>query len=122
EREMKRLRPLAFVGALMLGQIAAAESVTLVTTHPAADYEPAVSPDGRWLVYTSDRAGAPGLYLRDLRRTRPQPDEPLFPHPARTSSPVFSPDGRWLAFVSSREDALGDVFLADFRDRSIRRV
>lgn len=119
---MKPLRPLALAGALMLAQIAAAESVTLVTTHPAADYEPTVSPDGRWLVYTSDRAGAPGLYLRDLRSTTPRPDEALFPHPARTSSPVFSPDGRWLAFVSSREDALGDVFLANFRDRSIRRV
>ena len=35
-----------------------------VTTHPSDDYDPAVSPDGRWLVFTSDRNGNEDIFLK----------------------------------------------------------
>ncbi len=109
-------------GLLAMASAATAAEYRLVTTHPAEDSAPTVSPDGRWLVYTSTRDGASALYLRDLAAKRPTPDVAFFPHPARTESPVFSPGGRHLAFVSNREDALGDVFLSTFPGKSLRRI
>ena len=38
-----------------------------LTTHPALDYEPTISPDGRWVVFTSERDGSPDLWVIDLR-------------------------------------------------------
>ena len=35
---------------------------------PGLDYDPAVSPDGRWLVFSSERRGNPDLYVLDLQR------------------------------------------------------
>src|SRR5688572_31452259 len=37
-----------------------------LTTDPGLDYNPAVSPDGRWVVFTSERSGSPDLYVLDL--------------------------------------------------------
>lgn len=104
-----------------------------LTTTRGSEYQPAISPDGRWLVYTSEGYGTASLRLLDLnglnwRRdlvkspSRPQPAEPLFPHPAATELAAFSPDGRYLAFMSRRDDALGDVYIARFPDGKPRRL
>jgi Tol biopolymer transport system component len=81
------------------------------TDHPALDYNAAFSPDGRWLVFTSERAAGGDLYALDLgdggtlvRLTR---------HHVFDAAAAFSPDGTELAFVSTREgDA--DIFVMRF--------
>jgi WD40-like Beta Propeller Repeat len=52
------------------------------------DREPAISPDGRWVVFASER-NPPGLYEfdRQTKQTR---------WLARGRRPAFSPDGKWL--------------------------
>ena len=38
-----------------------------LTMDPGLDYNPAISPDGRWIVFTSERSGSPDLYALDLQ-------------------------------------------------------
>ena len=43
-----------------------------LTTDPGLDYNAAISPDGRWVVFTSERSGNPDLYVT-ATRTSSQP-------------------------------------------------
>lgn len=71
-----------------------------LTSDPGLDYNPAVSPDGRWMVFTSERTGNPDLYALDL--TQPGAPVRLTLGDAMEDAADFSPDGRTLVFVSSR--------------------
>jgi hypothetical protein len=67
------------------------------------DVEPDVSPDGRWVAFSSDRAAlgrGHRLFRLDLESGR---IEPLgVPGRGEDHQPVYSGDGRWIAFRSSR--------------------
>ncbi len=64
------------------------------------DYSPAVSPDGKWLAFASNRLQNAELYLMDLKtralRQLTHTDE------LDEYMPAFSPDGKELAFVTER--------------------
>jgi Tol biopolymer transport system component len=56
----------------------------------------AVSPDGRYIVFTSDRTGTPHIWRMDIDGANPKqltdkPDE----------TPRFSPDGQWVIYMSN---------------------
>ena len=63
----------------------------------ANETEPAASPDGRYIVFVSDRSGERGLYRIDtdgtglMKLTTPDPS-----HGHR--SPQFTPDSRWVVY------------------------
>lgn len=82
-----------------------------LTDHPALDYNAVFSPDGRWIVFTSERAGGPDLYALSLDGGA----EPvrLTQHEALDDAAAFSPDGGQLAFVSTREGN-ADIFVMPF--------
>ncbi len=82
-----------------------------LTTDPGLDYNPVVSPDGRWVVFTSERTGNPDLYALDLE----QAGEPvrLTASDAMEDAADFSPDGRTLVFVST-ETGNPDVYSMPF--------
>ena len=64
------------------------------------DYSPAISPDGKWLAFASNRLENAELYLMDLTtRTLQQ-----LTHTDELDEymPAFSPDGKSIAFVSER--------------------
>lgn len=64
------------------------------------DYSPAISPDGKWIAFTSNRLQNAELYLMDLAtRTLQQ-----LTHTDELDEymPAFSPDGKSIAFVSER--------------------
>src|SRR5262245_36774639 len=75
-----------------------------LTNHPGLDYDAALSPDGRWVVFTSERRGNPDLYAIDLQGLQagafPEP-KLLIDSPAMEDQATYSPDGRMLAFVST---------------------
>jgi len=83
-----------------------------ITDDPALDYDATFSPDGRWLVFSSERSGNPDLYAIDL--TQPGPPQPLTHGPYMEAAPTFTPDGKTLLFVSDR-DGNADIFAMPFQ-------
>lgn len=86
------------------------------------DTDPAWSPDGSQLVYSSDRAanGNLDLYVRDLKSGAEQRVTDI---PYSDGQASFSPDGKRLAFVSVLSHAQGgEVFVADIATKKATRL
>ena len=71
-----------------------------LTSDLAADYHAAVSPDGRTVVFASDRSGSATIWATPIDAERPR----------RLTSggdlwPSTSPDGRWVVFQRGMADA-----------------
>lgn len=105
-----RLAYIIILGLLFLPLRSGAQvlsEVVQITTHPAADTEPAVSQNGKWLAFTSDRSGNRDIWIKKLPHGKV--NQVTF-NPSDDYQPCWSPDGKWLVFVSHRRDALGDVW------------
>lgn len=72
-----------------------------VTDDRAVDAAPAWSPDGRHVLFSSDRTGIPDLYAWDTREERLQRVTRVL---TGAFQPTVSPDGRWIAFSFYRAD------------------
>ncbi len=75
-----------------------------LTNHPSADWDPAWSPEGTTLAFTSHRSGDSDIWLLD---TAPIEEE-LHPRnltndPAWDYSPTWSPSGQSVAFISEQD-------------------
>ena len=87
-----------------------------LTRHAGSDMSPSWSPDGRQIVFQTDRDGnqeisvmnADGSGLRNLTRN-PGPDR----------DPAWSPDGRQIAFYSRRDEGIG-VFVMNTDGSGVR--
>jgi len=66
-----------------------------LTTDPAAEFSPSVSPDGRELAFHSFHSGNRDIYLMPAAGG---PAVPLTTNPTHDWNPRWSPDGRTLAF------------------------
>ena len=74
--------------------------VPLVAT-PAAEVYPALSPDGRWLAYTSNESGAPEIYVR------PFPETATAKWQVSTAGgrePAWARSGRELFYLNGRNE------------------
>src|SRR5690349_8959115 len=74
------------------------------------DYDPAWSPDGKSIVFTSERNGSADLYRVNADGTG---IERLTDSPAYDDQAAFAPDGKRLVFVSTRGDGTADLFTLD---------
>jgi Tol biopolymer transport system component len=71
-----------------------------LTFHPAADREPAWSPDGSRIAFRSERDGNAEIYVMSADGSSPIR---LTSDPAQDESPAWSQDGARIAFVSDRD-------------------
>ena len=87
----------------------------------AFDYHASYSPDGRWIVFTSERDG---LGQTNIYRAHPDGTqvERLTDHPALDDQGALSPDGTQLAFVSTRETQTANIWILDLRTRRLRSL
>ena len=83
-----------------------------ITSGLALDYDATFSPDGRWVVFCSERSGNPHLYAMDT--AHPGAPRQLTHGQFMDAAPAFTPDGGTLLFVSDRAGN-ADVFAVPFR-------
>ena len=75
------------------------ELLSRLTRHPANDWHPVWSPDGRRIAFDSDRAGLNGVYMRSS--TGESDEELVFAAPNELATPHdWSSDGRWVLIDS----------------------
>ncbi len=84
-----------------------------------SDYNPAWSPDGSFIVFTSDRAGSADLFLV-------KPDgtglNQLTNDPAYDDQAAISPDGKKIVFVSTRDGGTSTLWTMEIATRQVRRL
>jgi serine/threonine-protein kinase len=68
---------------------------------PANEFHPAISPDGRWLAYTSDQSGQPEVYLMRY----PELDDVRQVSSGGGMAPLWRADGRELYYAAEVEAA-----------------
>ena len=89
-----------------------------LVVHPDLDYNPALSRDGKWVVFTSTRSGSADIY-------RIQVDgaglETLTNDPAFDDQGALSPNGQWLAFVSDRSGH-ANIWILELATGALRNV
>jgi Tol biopolymer transport system component len=89
---------------------------------PGYDYQPDVSPDGRWIVYARYSNDAIELWSLDLTSKQSQP---LTTGGDVNLEPRFSPDGASIAFVSTSYNRHFHIFAGEFsggRLKNVRRM
>jgi Tol biopolymer transport system component/DNA-binding winged helix-turn-helix (wHTH) protein len=95
--------------------------VLRLTTGPHLDTEPAISPDGEWIAYASDRSGEGHLDIWMQRLTGGDPIR-LTNDPSDDREPTFSADGSRIAFRSERDGGGILVMPAHSRGQATRLV
>lgn len=71
------------------------------TTHESLDYDAKISPNGDWVIFTSERNGLPHLFVKNIEGdTLPRL---LVSSNSMQDQVDFSPDGKWIAFTSTHE-------------------
>jgi Tol biopolymer transport system component len=87
-------------GDIYAFRVGAADSAPLpLVTSPAADLFPSLSPDGRWLAYSSNESGAAEVYVRPFPETSTAKWQVST---AGGTQPLWSADGRELYYINGK--------------------
>ncbi len=88
-----------------------------ITQPGSLNYNPAWSPKGDWIAFTSERDGS-----ADLFRMHPDGNglERLTDNPAFDDQAAFSPDGKQIVFVSTRAAGFANLWILDVATHATR--
>lgn len=88
---------------------------------PVFDYHASCSPDGKWVLFTSERNG---LGQSDIFRAHPDGThiESLLASSSVDDAAVLSPDGSRVAFVSTREGYRANIWVLDVKTGHLRNL
>jgi Tol biopolymer transport system component len=89
-----------------------------LTRGDSIDRQPIYSPDGKWLAFSTNRAGNNDIWIRNLETGE---ERRVTEHPAADWDPAFSPDGQNLIFSSDREGNF-EIWMAEVDGRNPRRL
>ena len=78
-----------------------------VTFDTASDVDPDISPDGKYIVFTSNQTGNNDIYI--MNRSGATLD--LTNNPANDEWARFSPDGKRIVFDSNRDGGVFEIFV-----------
>jgi Tol biopolymer transport system component len=84
-----------------------------VMSNGTEDVEPALSPDGKRIAFSTDRDGNREIYAMNADGSDPVN---LTRNPAQDMEPAWSPDGKFIAFVSTR-DGNFEIYVMDANGR-----
>lgn len=97
---------------------ASGEKLQNITQNKSEDLWPSFSPDGRKIVFQSDRNGNPDIFIMNADGTNVQQ---ITSDSTRESYPGFSPDGKKVLFTSKR-DGNEELFEVNYHGTEIRRL
>lgn len=78
------------------------QDVKRITSTPAVETNPHLSPDGKWIAFSSNRSGNTAVYVVSKNGGTPTR---LTWHPSASTVRGWSPDGSKILYASSRETA-----------------
>jgi Tol biopolymer transport system component/predicted Ser/Thr protein kinase len=84
-----------------------------------ADTNPQISPDGKKVVFSSNRAGTMQIWTCDYEGTNPERLTSF--GKGQSASPRWSPDSAWVSFDSNK-DGQWDVYVVDAQGGNLRRL
>jgi Tol biopolymer transport system component len=89
-------------------------SVSLTQATPVTSGSPViegftVSPDGKWVLFDSNRNGNQDIWRAPMDGTGPP--EPIATSPADEFQPDYSGDGKWIAYHVTRSGAVRDLYV-----------
>ena len=95
-------------------------AVTQLTSDPARDEMPSLSPDGRRVAFASDRGGSFDIYLMEVEGG---PAVKLTDDGAQNIHPSFSPDGQRLVYCSlGSQSGVWELVVLDIDRPGQRRI
>jgi TolB protein len=89
-----------------------------VTNHNRKDSSPMISPDGRLMVFTSERVGWWKIWLLDTEKNE---FKQLTNSNSAEYSPSWSPDGKHIVFVSTR-DGNDDIYTMNRDGENLKNI
>ncbi|WP_256872971.1 Tol-Pal system beta propeller repeat protein TolB [Candidatus Entotheonella palauensis] len=92
--------------------------VAVLVQDGALNLQPSLSPDGRFLAYTSYRDGFPNIYIREMETGK---EQRITSGPGLALPGGWSPNGQSL-LLSQTGDGNSDIFLYHTRRRSMKRL
>jgi CHAT domain-containing protein/Tol biopolymer transport system component/Tfp pilus assembly protein PilF len=88
-----------------------------LTADLSSEISPSLSPDGRWFLFASNKAGNYDLWIRPSGGGTPLQ---ITSAPSDEYDPVWSPDSKRIYFTSNRDDPAGDIFVLSFTPAKLR--